>query len=95
MVMHIPSFFVGSLATGSAFLLVHQQLSYRQRLTRKWPLAERVESEIRRQLKQLKAQIGSQSALAGVDEASFGKETVVRYYNQKLDSAIKFLEKKD
>lgn len=95
MVMHIPSFFVGSLATGSAFLLVHQQLSYRQRLTRKWPLAERAESEIRRQLKQLKAQIGSQSALAGVDEASFGKETVVRYYNQKLDSAIKFLEKKD
>lgn len=95
MVMHIPSFFVGSLATGSAFLLVHQQLSYRQRLTRKWPLAERAENEIRRQLKQLKAQIGSQSALAGVDEASFGKETVVRYYNQKLDSAIKFLEKKD
>ncbi len=95
MVMHIPSFFVGSLASGSAFLLVHQQLSYRQRLTRKWPLAERAENEMRMQLKKLKAQIGSQSALAGVDEASFGKETVVRYYNQKLDSAIKFLKKKD
>lgn len=95
MVMHVPSLFVGSLASGSAFLLVHQQLSYRQRLTRKWPLAERAENEMRMRLKNLKAQIGSQTALAGVDEASFGKATVLKYYNQTLDSAINFFGKKE
>ena len=93
--MHVPSFLVGSLASGSAFLLVHQQLSHRERLTRKWPLAERAENELRAQLKNLKAQIGSQKAVAGVDEASFGKDTVIKYYNQTLDNAIQFFGRKD
>ena len=95
MAIHVPSLFVGSLASGSAFLLVHQQLSYRQRLTRKWPLAERAENEMRVRLKNLKAQIGSQNALPGVDEGSFGKATVLKYYNQTLDGAINFFGKKE
>lgn len=95
MVMHFPSFFIGSLASGSAFLLVHQQLSHRERLTRKWPLAERAENELRTKLKNLKAQIGPSNAIAGVDGASFGKQSVVKYYNQALDKAINFFGKKD
>lgn len=93
--MHFPSFFVGSLASGSAFLIVHQQLSHRERLTRKWPLAERAEKELRMRLKNVKAQIGNQKAVAGVDEASFGKETVMKYYNQTLDNAYNFFRRND
>jgi hypothetical protein len=37
--MHIPSFVVGSIASGSLFLAVHQQASYRSRLSYRWPLA--------------------------------------------------------
>jgi hypothetical protein len=35
---HIPSFFVGCMTSGAAFLLVHQELSHRRRLTRKWEI---------------------------------------------------------
>jgi len=93
--MHVPSFFVGSLASGSAFLFVHQQLSHRERLTRKWPLAEKAENELRTQLKNLKAQIESQKAVAGVVENSFGNETVTKYFKQTLDNAYNFFGKKD
>ena len=93
--MHLPSFFVGSLASGSAFLLVHQQLSYRERLTRKWPLAERVENDVRAQLKNLKAKIESQKAVAGINGSSFGKETVMKNYKEALDYASSFFGKKD
>ena len=96
--MHIPSFFVGSLASGTAFLLVHQQLSHRERLTRKWPLVDRAEHELRTQLKNLRAQISKDDKLidAGANnEASFGKETVTKYYTQILDHAQNFFGKKD
>ena len=36
--VHVPSFLVGSAFSGTAFLFVHQQLSYRSRLSKKWPL---------------------------------------------------------
>lgn len=34
--VHIPSFFVGGLFSGASFLLVHQQLSHRNKLSKKW-----------------------------------------------------------
>lgn len=34
--MHIPSFAVGSLVSGAAFLIVDEQLSHRTRLSKKW-----------------------------------------------------------
>ena len=37
--MHIPSFLVGTFTTGGLFLIVHQQTSFRSRLTYKWQLA--------------------------------------------------------
>jgi hypothetical protein len=39
MALHVPSLMAGSFLSGSVFLLVHQQVSYRNRLTYKWPLA--------------------------------------------------------
>mmetsp|Transcript_6329 Transcript_6329/g.15690 ORF Transcript_6329/g.15690 Transcript_6329/m.15690 type:complete len:94 (+) Transcript_6329:111-392(+) len=93
--MHVPSFFVGSLVSGSAFLLVHQQLSHRERLSRKWLLAERAENEIRAQIKNLKSQIQSQKTFAEVNNSSFGKETVMKYYKETLDYAHNFFGGKD
>mmetsp|Transcript_31883 Transcript_31883/g.68849 ORF Transcript_31883/g.68849 Transcript_31883/m.68849 type:complete len:98 (-) Transcript_31883:323-616(-) len=41
--LHIPSALVGSLVSGSGFLLIHRELSHRSRLTTKWELQEYVE----------------------------------------------------
>ena len=38
MPLHFPSLLAGSFLSGTVFLLVHQQVSYRNRLTYKWPL---------------------------------------------------------
>lgn len=35
---HLPSFLVGSIVSGTAFLIVHEQLSHRTRLSKKWKL---------------------------------------------------------
>lgn len=44
--MHLPSFFVGSVATGAGFLLIHRELSHRQRLSSRWILAQEAEKEV-------------------------------------------------
>jgi len=43
--MHIPSFLVGSVVSGGAFLLVDRQLSHRHKLSTRWVLAENAERE--------------------------------------------------
>lgn len=43
---HIPSFAIGCLFSGAAFLLVHQELSHRRRLTRKWEIREMAEEQV-------------------------------------------------
>jgi hypothetical protein len=43
--MHLPSFFVGSIVSGTGFLLIHRELSHRERLSKKWVLREKVEEE--------------------------------------------------
>ena len=94
--MHVPSFLVGSLTSGSAFLLVHQQLSHREIMSRKWALAERAEIEFRAQLKTLKGHMKYEKFVAdATNEASFGTKTASKYYNQMLDDAHKFFGKKD
>jgi hypothetical protein len=44
--MHLPSLLIGSVTTGSGFLLIHRELSHRQRLSSRWILAEVVEREM-------------------------------------------------
>ena len=43
---HIPSLFVGSVVSGATFLLIHRELSHRERLSARWILAERAEEEV-------------------------------------------------
>ena len=42
---HVPSFAIGCFFSGAAFLLVHQELSHRRRLTRKWEIREYAEEQ--------------------------------------------------
>ena len=96
MMHHIPSFFVGSLASGTIGLLIHQQLSHRNRLTQKWPLAEKAEDELRNQLKNLRKQFNNNEKLVGVNnDAYIDKATIERYYKKMMDDAQNFFKKED
>jgi len=55
--MHIPSLFVGSVVSGSGFLLVHRELSHRQRLSTRWIIAEQAEKEINKLWRSAKSSI--------------------------------------
>jgi hypothetical protein len=46
-IMHIPSFIVGSMVSGGAYVLISQQLAFRERLTYQWPLAQWAEDQFR------------------------------------------------
>eukprot|EP00536_Pseudo-nitzschia_multiseries_P010143 jgi/Psemu1/307062/fgenesh1_kg.300_\ len=93
--LHVPSLFVGSLTSGSAFLLVHQQLSYRESLSRKWAMAEKAETELRAQMKKLKAHVKDHEFVADANDNSFSTKTVSKYYKKILDDAQTFFGKKD
>ena len=96
MMHHIPSFFVGSIASGTIGLLIHQQLSHRSRLTHKWPLVEKAEDELRNQLKNLRKQLNNNEKLVGVNnDASIDKATIERYYKKMMDDAQNFFKKED
>mmetsp|Transcript_2537 Transcript_2537/g.4334 ORF Transcript_2537/g.4334 Transcript_2537/m.4334 type:complete len:100 (-) Transcript_2537:193-492(-) len=41
--VHIPSFLVGSAVSGAGFLLIHRELSHRQRLSKRWIISEYAE----------------------------------------------------
>jgi len=43
--VHIPSFLVGSAVSGAGFLLIHRELSHRQRLTTRWYISEFAETQ--------------------------------------------------
>jgi len=51
--MHFPSLLVGSGLAGTVFLAVHQQLSHRSRLTKKWKLREEAEEKVAQAWQQL------------------------------------------
>ena len=96
MMHHIQSFLVGSLASGTIGLLIHQQLSHRNRLTHKWPLAEKAEDELRNQLKNLRKQLNNNEKLVGVNnDAYIDKAAIERYYKKMMDDAQNFFKKED
>ena len=43
---HLPSLLVGSVVSGASFLLIHRELSHRERLSTRWILAEHAEEEL-------------------------------------------------
>ena len=90
--MHIPSFFVGSIASGTVFLLVHQQLSHRERLDRKWPLAEQMKDQLRTRFNNLRSQsTNDNEKIIGVNNDPLFE----KYYNKLLDDAQNFFKKED
>mmetsp|Transcript_14128 Transcript_14128/g.39532 ORF Transcript_14128/g.39532 Transcript_14128/m.39532 type:complete len:95 (-) Transcript_14128:2346-2630(-) len=93
--LHVPSLVVGSLTSGSMFLLTHQQLSRRESLSWKWAMAQKAETELREQMKKLRAQIKDQKFVADANDSSFGTKALSKYYKQTLDDAQKFFGKED
>jgi len=53
--VHFPSFIIGSLTTGSGFLLIHKELSHRRRLSKKWVVQEKIEEQVKIAAAQLRA----------------------------------------
>ena len=43
--VHVPSFLVGSAFSGVGFLLVHRELSHRNRLSKRWAISEYAEEQ--------------------------------------------------
>mmetsp|Transcript_3158 Transcript_3158/g.5720 ORF Transcript_3158/g.5720 Transcript_3158/m.5720 type:complete len:97 (-) Transcript_3158:1280-1570(-) len=96
--MHVPSFLVGSLFSGTVFLAVNQQLSYRERLSKKWPFAEYVEDQFRAKWKEFTTQLkGERQHLRqqlGAND-TISKDTISKKYLQMVDDVQDFFSKKD
>lgn len=43
--VHIPSFLIGSIFSGTSFLLIHRELSHRTRLTTHWIVTDWLSSQ--------------------------------------------------
>mmetsp|Transcript_15551 Transcript_15551/g.22785 ORF Transcript_15551/g.22785 Transcript_15551/m.22785 type:complete len:91 (+) Transcript_15551:277-549(+) len=90
--MHIPSFLVGSVVSGGAFLLVDRQLSHRHKLSTRWVLAENAEREFN---------IVWKGAMSSVKKTSTEPPKVDKYvgdavqkWNDGVVSALSFFGKK-
>lgn len=57
--MHVPSFLVGSLTSAGGFLLIHKELSHRERMTAKWALLESAQKEFDVLWKSAKANVST------------------------------------
>mmetsp|Transcript_13477 Transcript_13477/g.19282 ORF Transcript_13477/g.19282 Transcript_13477/m.19282 type:complete len:86 (-) Transcript_13477:269-526(-) len=49
--VHAPSFLVGSICSGMSYLIIHQEISHRNRLSKKWVLTEKIESKMKELMK--------------------------------------------
>ena len=95
--MHVPSFLVGSAATGTGFLLIHKQLSHRTRLSAKWALMERAE----RQFNDLIAEARSSknnvvddtmTSTSSNPSFAFSSDQAKNYWNGGITSVREFLQ---
>jgi hypothetical protein len=75
--VHIPSFLVGSAVSGAGFLLIHRELSHRQRLTKRWAISEYAEEQFgeframaRAKAKEATAQAAGSASTPDIDIAS-------------------------
>ncbi|KAG7351211.1 hypothetical protein IV203_010571 [Nitzschia inconspicua] len=101
--MHFPSFLVGSLVSGGAFLLVDQQMAYRERLTYKWPLAQWSEDQFRAKWKELMTQLkGERQQIRQqlnikkeeLEIPTFSRDGIVKKWNQMVDNAQGYFSKR-
>ncbi|KAI2493548.1 hypothetical protein MHU86_20977 [Fragilaria crotonensis] len=82
---HFPSLLVGGAVASTGFLFIHQQLSYRTRLSRKWPLQEWAEHEAREIMSWRGSSKLVNSDLSGVNT------TIIDSWNKTLKSVQKAL----
>mmetsp|Transcript_6260 Transcript_6260/g.7936 ORF Transcript_6260/g.7936 Transcript_6260/m.7936 type:complete len:90 (+) Transcript_6260:356-625(+) len=87
--MHIPSFFVGSIASGGGFLLIHRELSYRQRLSNRWLLAEYVENEVNQVWNDARSSISS-DYMKEPENNKYVNDALNKW-NENIDKVRKFL----
>lgn len=97
MMIHVQSFLVGSIATASVGLAIHQQLSHRRRLTRKWPVYEWLEDKVRTQWKAMVTEMRAERTdLVAKNPLNLQpKFSLKMEWNNALDQAQKSLAKKE
>jgi hypothetical protein len=90
---------VGSMMSGGAFLLINQQLSYRERLTYKWPLAQYLEEKSREKWKEFASAFnGERKQLRrqlGVDEGTVSTTSLRKRWNQAILDAQQYFSQDD
>lgn len=92
-IMHLPSVLVGSAAAGGGFLLIHRELSHRERLSKKWLLREKIEKEVSNMWKEARKSISGEtptSAKGGNQVQETVEKTVEKTWNDGVDSIRKF-----
>ena len=92
--VHIPSFLVGTAVTGTGFLLIHKELSHRERLSPKWRLMELAEDQLDKMIAAAKAKSITDSSSSSVRKewVSSKQEEFKLGWNKGLESARSFLQ---
>jgi hypothetical protein len=100
--MHIPSFIVGSMVSGGAYVLLSQQLAFRERLTYQWPLARWAEDQFRLQWKEFTTNIKRErqqirQQLKEVNESAMPflltRADILQKWNRAVDVVQSFFSK--
>lgn len=105
--VHIPSFLVGTAVTGTGFLMLHKEMSHRERLSPKWRLREVVEDQVQKIIASAKSKAvasdydsnnssSNSSDSAGVGKGWMGmdlkKEGLKLEWNKGLETVRGFLQ---
>lgn len=93
--MHVPSFLVGSLVSGGAFLLVNQQMAYRERMTYKLPLARWMEDRFRSKWKEVADQMTGERQQIRQQLNLRQDGDIAKKWNQIVVAAQDYFSKKD
>mmetsp|Transcript_7234 Transcript_7234/g.13731 ORF Transcript_7234/g.13731 Transcript_7234/m.13731 type:complete len:95 (-) Transcript_7234:2002-2286(-) len=87
--MHFPSFLIGSVTTGCGFLLIHRELSHRQRLSSRWILVEVVEKEMKTLWENAKSSIPDTEPTSVASKLEIDKYATT--YRQKWEDGVSYL----
>mmetsp|Transcript_14508 Transcript_14508/g.35179 ORF Transcript_14508/g.35179 Transcript_14508/m.35179 type:complete len:96 (-) Transcript_14508:2466-2753(-) len=95
MAIHASSFLVGSMFSGIAFLAINQQLSYRERLTTKWPLREKLEEQLSQKWKSIMQDLRSERQHLAEASHIPPPASLKKQWNDKLDQVQRYFYKKE
>ena len=99
--VHIPSFMVGSSVSATGFLMIHKELSHRERLSKKWKIQEYIEAQIHELITAAKMKGGKEINLLQSPNNTnewmsprITRENMSKSWNEGLDNFKGFLEKR-